>query len=221
MGVVLIMAGGRGKRLKPLTDTIPKPMLHVNGKPILEWVIKRFTDQGFKEIVISLGYLGNKIKEYFGDGTDFGCSVSYVQESEPLGTAGAIGLLQEQSEPFIVVNGDVLASVNYNDLLRYHKNRACLATIGAATHKVEIPFGVLRTKNYLLKSIDEKPVYDYPIAAGIYVFSPEAVAHLPSGYVDMPEFIERLLSVSVFPISGDWRDIGTHEALCSVKSLPH
>lgn len=216
--MIVIMAGGRGKRLRPLTDDTPKPMLKVNGKPILEWIIKRFLDQGFKEFTISLGYLGEKIEAYFGDGNEFGCVIQYVHETEPLGTAGAIDLLPPQREAFIVINGDVLASVNYNDLLRYHKNHRGLATIGATTHRVEVPYGVLEMEDYRLKRISEKPAYDYPIAAGIYVFNPEAINHLPSGYVDMPEFIEKLDDVSVFPISGTWADVGTPEMLCSMNS---
>lgn len=214
MTTVVIMAGGRGKRLRPLTDKTPKPMLPVNGKPILEWIIKRFIDQGFKEFTISLGYLGEVIEDYFGDGLRFGCHISYVWESQPLGTAGALRLLEPQSS-FIVINADVLTSCNFNDLVRYHINSGADATIGAATHRIEIPFGVLRTKNYRLIEIEEKPAYDYPIAAGIYVFSPQALEHLPFGSVDMPEFIEKIPDVSVFPISGEWRDIGTPESLAN------
>lgn len=218
--MIVIMAGGRGKRLRPLTDTTPKPMLPVGGKPILEWIIKRFVDQGFVDFTISLGYLGEQIEGYFGDGSDFGCSITYVRDSSPGGTAGALNLLALPSEPFIVINGDVLASVNYNDLLRYHKNHKCLATIGATTHRVEIPFGVLKVEDYRLTGIEEKPVYDYPIAAGIYVFSPEALQSLPEGYVDMPDFIGALNSVSVFPISGDWRDVGRPEDLSHARRNP-
>jgi NDP-sugar pyrophosphorylase family protein len=218
--MIFIMAGGRGKRLMPLTKDLPKPMIPVNGKPMLEWIIKRFADQGFKDFTISLGYLGEKIEEYFGDGYAFGCTIDYVSEKAPLGTAGALSLLAGTKESFIVINGDVLASVNYRDLLRYHANANALATVGATTHRIEIPFGVLNVKDYRLQGIEEKPTYDYPIAAGIYVFSPEALKHLPDGYVDMPDFIQAIPDVSVFPISGEWHDIGTHEALCSMNSLP-
>ena len=218
MTTVVVMAGGRGKRLRPLTDKTPKPMLLVNGKPILEWVIKRFVDQGFKDFVISLGYLGEQIEDYFGDGLRFGCHINYVCESQPLGTAGALRLLQPQSESFIVINADVLASCNFNDLVRYHCNSGADATIGAATHRTEIPFGVLQVKDYRLVGIDEKPTYDYPIAAGIYVFSPGALEHLPFGSVDMPELIEKIPDVAVFPISGEWLDCGTHESLAHVAT---
>jgi NDP-sugar pyrophosphorylase family protein len=219
--MILIMAGGRGKRLMPLTKLTPKPMIKVNGKPMLEWIIKRFTDQGFKDFTISLGYLGEQIEAYFGDGSEFVCNIKYVKESAPRGTAGALSLLPAQNEPLIVINGDVLASVNYKDLLRFHRNHGALATVGAATHRVEVPFGVLNVKDYRLQAIEEKPAYDYPIAAGIYVFSPEAMDYLPEGCVDMPEFIEAIPDVSVFPISGEWHDVGTHETLCSMRSLPN
>lgn len=210
---IVIMAGGRGKRLMPLTNDTPKPMLLVNGKPMLEWIIKRFVDQGFTDFIISLGYLGQKIEEYFGNGKGFGCNIQYVYESSPRGTAGALSLIPAQAEDFIVINGDVLASVNYSDLFRYHRNSGATATIGATTHRVEIPFGVLRVSNYRLDGIDEKPAYDYPIAAGIYVISPKAAKSIPDGYIDMPDFIEQLDSVSVFPISGEWRDVGRPEDL--------
>lgn len=205
----------------PLTKDTPKPMLKVNGKPMLEWVIKRFTDQGFKDFTISLGYLGEQIEAYFGDGSEFVCNITYVKESAPLGTAGALSLLPAQDAPVIVINGDVLASVNYKDLFRFHRNHGAMATVGATTHRVEIPFGVLKVKDYRLQAIEEKPSYDYPIAAGIYVLSPEALDCLPSGYVDMPDYIESLPDVSVFPISGEWHDIGTHESLCSMNCLPN
>ncbi len=218
MTTIVIMAGGRGKRLKPLTDKTPKPMITVNGRPMLEWIIKRFVDQGFTEFVISIGYLGEKIEDYFGDGLRLGCHISYVWESQPLGTAGALRLLKSPGESFIVINADVLTSCNFNDLVRYHTNSGADATIGASTHRIEIPFGVLKVRDYRLTGIDEKPAYEYPIAAGIYVFSPEALKHLPFGKVDMPEFIEAIPDVSVFPISGEWQDIGTHESLANASA---
>ena len=215
MTTVFIMAGGLGKRLRPLTEKTPKPMIPVNGKPMLEWLIKRFIDQGFRDFVISIGYLGEQIEDYFGDGLRLGCHISYVWESQPLGTAGSLRLLSPQCDPIIVINSDVLTSCNFNDLVRYHVNSGADATIGASTHRIEIPFGVLEMRNYRLTNIAEKPAYDYPIAAGIYVFSPQSLEHLPFGKVDMPDFIEKIPDVSVFPISGEWHDIGTHESLAN------
>lgn len=213
------MAGGRGKRLKPLTNDTPKPLLKVNGRPMLEWIIKRFVDQGFKDIYISIGYLGDSIKRYFRDGKDFGCSIQYINETVPLGTAGALRLLPKQTEDLIVINGDILSSVNYTDLVRYHKNKGAIATVGATTHKVDVPFGVLSIKDYYLVEMDEKPTFNFPIAAGIYVISPQALRGFPKGYLDMPEFIESLSKVAVFPISGDWHDVGRHEDLALVNEL--
>lgn len=195
-------------------------MLYVNGKPMLEWIIKRFVDQGFKDFIISIGYLAEQIEGYFENGKKFGCTIKYIWEHSPLGTAGALAMLPLQDESFIVVNGDVLASVNYHDLLRYHQNHHALATVGATTHRVGIPFGVLCVDGCWLKEIQEKPVYDYPIAAGIYVISPSALNGLPKDYINMPDFIGELENVAVFPISGEWYDIGRHEDLCSMNSLP-
>ncbi len=213
MTKVVIMAGGRGMRLRPYTDETPKPMLKVNDRPMLEWIIKRFVDQGFKEFYITLRYLGHKIEEYFGDGAAFGCSITYIREPIPLGTAGALSLLPEQKEPVIVINGDVLTSANFNDIVRYHVGRKAVATIGASSHRVDVPFGVLNTKDYRLTSIDEKPTYNYQISAGVYVISPEALGLVKEMALDMPQFLEALPDVYVFPISGEWQDIGRPEDL--------
>lgn len=212
---IVLMAGGRGKRLMPMTKDTPKPMLPVNGRPMLEWIIKRFTDQGYGHFIISLGYLGEQIQEYFGDGSKFGCSIRYVREDEPLGTAGALRLIGSLEENFIVANADVLASVDYDAMLRFHRSHESTATIGAATHRVEIPYGVLRVNGSRLEEIEEKPELDFPISAGVYVFSPDAVECLPphTAYVDMPQFIQLIAAfgreVSVFPIAGSWMDVGT------------
>jgi NDP-sugar pyrophosphorylase family protein len=210
--MIVIMAGGRGKRMRPLTDATPKPLLKVNDKPMLEWIIKRFTDQGFKEFAISVGYLGEQIEGYFKDGSGFGCSITYLRESSPLGTAGALSLLPKKKKPVIVINGDVLTSANFNDLLKYHISRNASATIGATSHRVDIPFGVLNVKDYRLQNIEEKPTYSYPIAAGVYVISPPALEGV-RGAMDMPEFMSSLDNVHVFPISGEWQDVGRPEDL--------
>lgn len=209
MTFVLIMAGGEGKRLRPLTEKTPKPMLPINGHPMLHWIVKKFLDQDFQNISISVGYKSEQIKKYFGH------AVGYIQEDSPLGTAGPLGLLPKLKEPIIVVNGDVLTSVDYKAMLRFHKNHNSIMTIGSTTHAVQIPFGVLKMNETNLKKIDEKPQYNFPISAGVYVLSPQALAYLPEGSCDMPDFIQALLdanqSVSVFPLSGEWLDVGRPE----------
>ena len=213
MTAAIIMAGGKGLRLRPLTKTTPKPMLPVNGRPMLEWIVKRFVDQGITEIVISINYLGGQIENHFGNGTKFGADITYLRESSPLGTAGALSLLAEPTEPFITINGDILTSVNFNDMLRYHLTNEADITMGATIHSVEIPFGVLKTCDYTLSSIREKPIYNFPISAGINIISPAMLKQLSKlGVVQMPEFIESVMAnggkVVAFPISGEWADVG-------------
>ena len=216
MTTAVIMAGGDGRRLHPLTLKTPKPMLKVNGRPMLEWVLKRFVTQDITDIFISVRYLGEQIESYFGDGVNFGARIKYLRENDPLGTAGALGLLPAMAEPFIVINGDILTSVNFGDMLRYHETNGAVATVGAAVHSVEVPFGVLNAPDCVLASVEEKPVFSYPISAGVNVFSPEVLRHLRiMGATSMPEFLENLIAhgkkIMVFPISGGWLDIGTHE----------
>ena len=216
---VVIMAGGKGKRLLPHTQDIPKPMVDVGGKPMLEHIINHFIKQGFSHFHLAINHLGHIIESYFGDGSRFHCSIQYIHELMPLGTAGALSLLKvDFEEPFIVINGDILTSVDFAALLDYHKSTDSTATVCARTHRVEVPFGVIEIKNGQMQAIVEKPVYEDLISAGIYVISPAALKHLSSGQaIDMPAFLQSLiranLRVSVFPLHEEWADIGRPDDL--------
>jgi len=214
---VFIMAGGFGKRLRPLTNKLPKPMLRVGGRPILENIIKNFMNAGFYKFIISVHYMGDLIKDYFGDGSDLGIKIDYVFEEEPLGTAGAIGLLKERSaHPMIVMNGDLITQIDFNALLDFHILENSSLTVCTRDFEYQVPFGVIKIKNYKITEIIEKPTEKYFVNAGIYAISPEVIGRIASNvYLDMPDLIEKLIkakeNVSVFPIHEYWQDIGRVE----------
>jgi dTDP-glucose pyrophosphorylase/predicted transcriptional regulator len=219
---VVIMAGGKGRRLLPLTTDIPKPMVEVGGRPILEWIVQRFVTQGFVHFTIAINYLGHMIESYFGDGSRFGCNISYIREQNFLGTAGALSMLEKQEEPFILINGDILASIDFSQVMDYHLQNGGDATICARSHRVEVPYGVIKVKDGWLKNIIEKPVYEDVISAGIYVINPQAIDHLQQGIaMDMPGFLlllaERKKKIAVFRMDEEWIDVGRHTDLERLK----
>jgi len=211
---VIIMAGGLGSRLSPLTDDCPKPMLKVGGTPILQIIIERLARQGFRNIYISINYLGNQIQDYFGNGSKFGVDITYIQENDKLGTAGALGLLPQGLEtPMIVLNGDVLTKANYASLLDYHLNHQSNITIGLTKQELTIPYGVVNLEQEKVISIDEKPTQSYYVSAGIYCVSPSIFETLSgSEYLDMPDLIQKNIddqnNVIGFPLHEYWADIG-------------
>ena len=220
---VVIMAGGKGKRLLPLTQDIPKPMVEVGGKPMLEHIVQHFIKQGFSEFHLSVNYLGHIIEEYFGDGSKWNCHISYIRETQPLGTAGALSLIeQEFTEPFIVINGDILTSVNFVDLLDYHASVDSYATVCARAHRIEVPYGVIQIKDGMMQAIVEKPVYEDLVSAGIYVLNPKILKSLSRGQaMDMPALLQILAQdkqkVAVFPLHENWADVGRHDDLAQAK----
>lgn len=220
---VIIMAGGKGKRLLPITTDIPKPMVTVGNKPILEWIIKRFQHQGFQEFHLAVNYLGHMIEQYFGDGERFSCNINYIREKEFLGTAGALSLLSgTPKHPLVVTNGDILASVDFGDVVDFHTSSGAMATVCARAHQVEVPYGVLQVKDGLLASIIEKPVYEDLISAGMYVLAPEVLASIPKGTsTDMPTVLTNLIKnkckVAVYTLHEEWMDIGRHDDLEQAK----
>lgn len=220
---VVIMAGGKGKRLLPLTRDIPKPMVEVGGKPMLEHIIQQFVKQGFSEFHIAVNYLGHMIEEYFGDGSMWGCHISYIREKESLGTAGALSLLEKPfAHPFVLINGDILTSVDFCDLLEYHITSGGLATVCARMHRMEVPFGVIQLKDGQLEAIVEKPVYENLISAGIYVMQPDVLRYIPKDRItDMPMVLQSIVQdrkqVSVFPLREDWMDVGRLDDLIQAK----
>ena len=214
---VFILAGGLGRRLYPLTKDCPKPMLMMNGKPILEIIIDGLKKHGFQKFIISINYLGDLIQDYFGDGSQFDVDIEYVIEDVELGTAGPLSLLTEIPEkPMIVINGDILSEVNFSHLLNFHNEYSSSATICVSDHVVEVPFGVIEHEDHTLAGIVEKPIHKFLINAGIYVLNSEVIKMVPKDkFYDIPTLFEDLLKTNlqttVFPINEYWLDIGQIE----------
>ncbi len=221
---VILMAGGLGKRLRPLTETVPKPMLMVGGKPLLEQIIGVFADQGFWRVSISVNYKAEMVRDYFGDGSDFGVSINYVEEERAMGTAGALSLLPERpAEPFIVMNGDLLVSLQFSELLAFHREKKASGTLVGREYEQQVSYGVVRSQDGLMTGIEEKPVERYFVNGGIYALSPEALDFLEPGKpMDMPDLLTRLVdadrNVGVFPLRDYWRDIGRIDDLEAARS---
>ncbi len=211
---IVVMAGGRGTRLMPHTEHCPKPMVPVNGRPMLEHIVERARGEGFSRFVVAIHHLGHMIESHFGDGSDFGVSISYLRETQPLGTAGALSLLSERpTGPFIVTNGDVLTDVRYAEMLDFHLRQGATATMAVRQHEWVNPFGVVRTRGVELVGFDEKPVTRSHINAGIYVLEPRALDVLePNDRCDMPLLFSRLISLDLrtiaYPMHEPWLDVG-------------
>ena len=220
---VVIMAGGKGRRLMPITQDVPKPLVPVGGRPILEWIILRLTHYGFRRFTLAINYLGHMIEDYFGDGSAFGCQIEYAREKEFLGTAGALSLVDPgEQHPMLVMNGDILAALDFRDLVNFHDSDAYAATVCARAHRVEVPFGVIQLQDGCLQSIVEKPVYDNLISAGIYVLHPRVLKRIPPDTVlDMPDLLLSLVQdrekVGVFVLEDEWVDVGRHDDLERAK----
>jgi dTDP-glucose pyrophosphorylase len=214
---VFLMAGGFGRRLAPLTNTCPKPMLIVNGKPMLETILERFIAAGFHRFYISVHYLADTIKSYFGDGSKWGVTIVYVEEDTPLGTGGALGLLPSTDDlPLIMMNGDILTQLDFNALLDFHEERAAHLTMCIRHYEMQVPFGVVEGDGHFVTHITEKPVQRCFINAGIYVVGSAAVVRTrPLRRLDMPDLIKEVLAdkhdVAMFPIREYWLDIGRPE----------
>lgn len=211
---VFLMAGGFGRRLGELTLNCPKPMLRVGGKPILETIIENFILAGFNKFYISVHYLPDIIKAHFGDGSSRGVTIRYVEETEPLGTAGALGLIPETDGlPIIMMNGDILAKLDYEKLMDDHDDRSADITVCTREYEVQIPFGVVVHSGHEVTGIVEKPVQKYAVNAGVYVVAPEIVSICrPVRRRDMPDLIIDSIAgnrkVSMFSISDYWIDVG-------------
>lgn len=214
---LVIMAGGRGKRLKPLTDNCPKPMLPLNGKPILEHIIERAKTDGFHKIILSVNYLSNKIIDHFQDGSGFNIKINYIHEHKPLGTAGSLSLLDEDTldHPIIVTNGDVLTNVSYTDLLSSLYSNHSDGTMAVRRQEWQNPFGVVHSQGSKLIGLEEKPTYSHQVNAGIYAIRSTLISILEKNkYCDMTDLfhqgIEKKLKLNVFPLHETWLDIGRH-----------
>jgi dTDP-glucose pyrophosphorylase len=211
---VVLMAGGEGRRLHPITRDIPKPMIPVGGRPILETILNAFLEYGFYKFFISLNYRGEQIRDYFGDGRRWGAEITYLQENEKRGTAGCLSLLPYvPDKPLFVMNGDLLTKVNFKSLLDFHIGNRAAATMCVREYEVEVPFGVVEIEDSRIVGIEEKPVNKYFINSGIYVLDPDCLKAVPqSGVFDMTtlfgEMIGNERKIGSFPIFEYWMDIG-------------
>ena len=210
---VILMVGGSGKRLMPLTKNNPKPMLKLGDKPILLDIVNKFSKFGYKDIIMCTNYKSNIIKNFFEDGKRFGVKIKYINEKKKMGTAGALSLIKEKiKEPFFVMNGDLLTNIDFNQMLNFHKENKSFVTIAVREYQTEIPYGVVNIKKSKAISILEKPIKKYFVNAGIYLLDPECLKIIQKNkQIDMPIFLNKIISkkkVSCFPVQEYWLDIG-------------
>jgi dTDP-glucose pyrophosphorylase/CBS domain-containing protein len=209
----VIMAGGYGTRLLPLTSQIPKPMLPVGDRPLLEIIVDQLKDAGIRQVNVATHYKSEAISDHFKNGEDFGVDIRYVREDQPLGTAGALSLLDESDDPLLVINGDILTRVDFRAMLDFHREHQAELTIGVREYEFRVPYGVIDTDGVTVKGISEKPVVRQFINAGIYLLNPAVRKMIPNGQpYDIPELIQLLIDngrcVVCFPIREYWLDIG-------------
>lgn len=223
--LMVIMAGGKGTRLRPHTECCPKPMLQVAGKPILEHIIERAKLDGFSRFVLAIHYLGNVIEDYFGDGTLFGVQIEYLREESPLGTAGALSLIDPHPDlPFIVTNGDVICDISYGELLEFHIHNEAQATMAVRVYEWQHPFGVVQMSGLEITGFEEKPITRSHINAGVYALDPAALRQLsPGDHCDMPTLFERLHTerhrTVAYPMHEPWLDIGRPDDLIKASDV--
>ena len=220
---VLLMAGGRGKRLMPLTENCPKPLLKINGKPLLEIILKQFIDAGIEKFYFSVCYLSEQIIDYFGDGEKWGVKISYIHEDKPLGTAGALTLLPKDiSDPLLIMNGDILTKININHFINFHINNRADVSLSGSEYSYKSPYGVIDVDGVNFKSIIEKPTFKHYINAGIYIINPSILKKIViNEYLDMPDLLNMILKdqhkIVVYPIYEYWLDIGKLDNLNKAK----
>ena len=211
----VVMAGGFGTRLHPLTADTPKPLLPVGGRPIMARLVDELRLSGIRRVTVTTHHQSEKIEGYFGDGAAFGMNLSYVSEDEPLGTAGALSLMEQQEDPLLVVNADILTNVNFRAMVQFHREHGADLTVGVREWNHTIPYGVVECDGVRVRALQEKPVSSYLINAGLYLLEPNVRQLIPSGTrFDMTDLIQRLLAdgraVVSFPITEYWLDIGRH-----------
>ncbi|QWE06938.1 nucleotidyltransferase family protein [Polynucleobacter sp. JS-JIR-5-A7] len=222
--IMVIMAGGRGSRLMPHTQDTPKPMLLVAGKPMLLHIIERASNEGITKFIISTNYLADSIKNYFGDGSQFGVNISYLEEVSPLGTAGALGLIDFiTDEPIVVMNGDVITDISLSELIGFHRRHGAVATMAVREHEWQNPYGVILTNGLQITGIEEKPIIRSHINAGVYVIDPVALSFLQKNIaMDMTTLFELLRMnaqpVVAYPMHEPWLDVGRPSDLSLANS---
>lgn len=215
----VLMAGGLGTRLWPLTNDFPKPLVKVGNKPVLETILNNLIEYGFRIFFFAVNYKSYQIKKYFGDGSSWGVEINYLTEQKKMGTAGALSLLPEKpSKAVLVMNGDILAKVNFQQLLSFHQQSAAMATMCIRDYSLQLPYGVVEIKDGRLIQIDEKPVHAFFVNAGIYVLEPEAIQFISENtFFHMTALFQLLIDnnvqTAVFPVRDYWIDIGCREDL--------
>lgn len=219
----VVMAGGKGVRLRPFTAGTPKPLLKVGNKPVIERIVDQLRDSGVRQINITTHYQADKFKEHFGDGSRFGVEVGYTREDEPLGTAGALSLLDPTDEPMLVINGDIMTAVDFQAMLAFHREQKSDLTVGVRAYDVSVPFGVIEAEGARVTRLVEKPSLKFFINAGIYLLEPAVVRRIPKGRkTDMTDLIGQLLTtggtVTSFPIHEYWVDIGQMDDFIRVET---
>ena len=213
--LMVIMAGGKGTRLRPYTENCPKPLLTVGDKPMLEHIIERAKSEGFENFILTTHYLAYMIEDYFKDGSPWQINIQYIREDSPLGTAGALSLLSPAPlEPFVVTNGDVLTDVRYGELLDFHVRHKAVGTMAVRLHEWQYPYGVVHTDGVNIIEFEEKPIYRAHVNAGVYVMDPHALRLLKEGeYHDMPTLFQQLQNsgerVIAYPMHEPWIDVGS------------
>ncbi len=215
----IVMAGGRGERLRPLTDSIPKPMIKVAGRPILERIVLHLVGSGIRRIFLSVNYKAELIQQHFSDGSAYGCRIEYLCETTPLGTGGALSLLPSiPEEPLLVLNGDLISQFDVAGMMRTHSERGHKATVAVHEYIHVVPFGVVEMNGDRVAGLREKPTHSWPTNAGVYVLAPDLISRVPKGaFFSLPalleECVERGEHVGVFSLEDDWIDIGRHQEL--------
>jgi NDP-mannose synthase len=213
----VILAGGKGRRLAPYTAVLPKPLMPIGDVPILEVVVRQLGHVGFREITMAVGYLAELLMAYFGDGSKLGVDISYSREEEPLGTAGPLSLIHGLDEPFLVMNGDLLTTLDYRAVWEQHDRSGAIATLATYGRQVEINLGVVEVgPGNWVQAYIEKPTYQYTVSTGIYVLRPDVLEYIPVGQrMDLPDLISKLLAsgqrVAAYPFEGYWLDIGRQD----------
>lgn len=213
----VILAGGRGTRLAPYTAILPKPLMPIGDMPILEIVVRQLARHNFDRLTLAVGYLAELLMAYCGSGEKFGVKIDYSREEQPLGTAGPIALVPDLNDTFLVMNGDLLTTLDYSAMLQYHRRRKALATVACYQRDVKIDLGVIHVdEDNWVSDYIEKPTYHYAVSMGIYLFEPEILNYIPKNQrLDLPELVIRLMrdgkKVNVFNFDGYWLDIGRHD----------
>lgn len=221
---MVIMAGGMGTRLLPHTESCPKPMLLIQGKPMLEHIIERAKSEGFSHFILAIHHLGHMIEEYFGDGGKFGVRIDYLREQSPLGTAGALSLLDPLPKyPFVVTNGDVITDIRYGEILDFHLRHQAAATMAVRVHEWQHPFGVVEINGVEIIGFEEKPIARSHVNAGVYVIEPDSLGQLQKdARCDMPTLFERLQEKDqrtvAYPMHEPWLDVGRPDDLAKARS---